>query len=82
VGANLAGLPSIAVPSGLTRDRLPCSLQLTGRPLDEATVLRAADAFERVVPPLVWVPRSASAEGTEYKGTVKSATRRHGVHED
>jgi aspartyl-tRNA(Asn)/glutamyl-tRNA(Gln) amidotransferase subunit A len=75
VGANLAGLPSIAVPSGLTRERLPCSLQLTGRPLDEATVLRAADAFERVVPPLVWKRRSASAEGTE--GTEKSTTRRH-----
>jgi aspartyl-tRNA(Asn)/glutamyl-tRNA(Gln) amidotransferase subunit A len=50
VAANLAGLPSIAVPCGLTAARLPCSLQLTGRAMDEATVLRAADAFERVTP--------------------------------
>ena len=50
VGANLAGLPSIAVPCGFTAATLPCSLQLTGRPLDEATVLRAADAYTRVTP--------------------------------
>jgi aspartyl-tRNA(Asn)/glutamyl-tRNA(Gln) amidotransferase subunit A len=48
VGANLAGLPAITVPCGLTVDRLPIGLQLTGRPLDEPTVLRAADAYERV----------------------------------
>jgi aspartyl-tRNA(Asn)/glutamyl-tRNA(Gln) amidotransferase subunit A len=47
VAANLAGLPSIAIPCGLTAARLPCSLQLTGRAMDEATVLRVADAFER-----------------------------------
>ena len=46
VGANLAGLPSIAVPCGFTPRRLPCSLQLTGRAMDEATVLRAADAYD------------------------------------
>jgi aspartyl-tRNA(Asn)/glutamyl-tRNA(Gln) amidotransferase subunit A len=47
VAANLAGLPAISLPCGFTRDGLPCSLQLTGRAMDEATVLRAADAFER-----------------------------------
>jgi aspartyl-tRNA(Asn)/glutamyl-tRNA(Gln) amidotransferase subunit A len=50
VGANLAGLPSIAVPCGFTAGRLPCSIQLTGRPLDEATVLRAGDAYTRATP--------------------------------
>jgi aspartyl-tRNA(Asn)/glutamyl-tRNA(Gln) amidotransferase subunit A len=50
VAANLAGLPSIAVPCGFTETRLPCSLQLTGRAMDEATVLRVADAYERVTP--------------------------------
>jgi aspartyl-tRNA(Asn)/glutamyl-tRNA(Gln) amidotransferase subunit A len=50
VGANLAGLPSIAVPCGFTANRLPCSIQLTGRPLDEATVLRAGDAYTRATP--------------------------------
>jgi aspartyl-tRNA(Asn)/glutamyl-tRNA(Gln) amidotransferase subunit A len=48
VAVNLAGLPAISMPCGFTAAGLPCSVQLTGRPMDEATVLRAADAFERV----------------------------------
>jgi aspartyl-tRNA(Asn)/glutamyl-tRNA(Gln) amidotransferase subunit A len=47
VAANLAGLPAISIPCGVTAARLPCSLQLTGRAMDEMTVLRVADAFER-----------------------------------
>jgi aspartyl-tRNA(Asn)/glutamyl-tRNA(Gln) amidotransferase subunit A len=50
VAANLAGLPAISIPCGLTTSRLPCSLQLTGRAMDESTVLRVADAFERATP--------------------------------
>jgi aspartyl-tRNA(Asn)/glutamyl-tRNA(Gln) amidotransferase subunit A len=50
VAANLAGLPSISIPCGFTASRLPCSLQLTGRAMDEATILRVADAFERITP--------------------------------
>jgi aspartyl-tRNA(Asn)/glutamyl-tRNA(Gln) amidotransferase subunit A len=50
VAANLAGLPSISVPCGFTQSQLPCGLQLTGRAMDEAAVLRAADAFERATP--------------------------------
>jgi aspartyl-tRNA(Asn)/glutamyl-tRNA(Gln) amidotransferase subunit A len=47
VSANLAGLPAISIPCGLTRDRLPAGLQLTARPFDESTLLRIADALER-----------------------------------
>ncbi len=47
VAAPLAGLPAISVPCGLSPDRLPLGLQLTGRAWDEATILRAADAYER-----------------------------------
>jgi aspartyl-tRNA(Asn)/glutamyl-tRNA(Gln) amidotransferase subunit A len=47
VGVNLAGLPGISVPCGFTGDRLPVGLQLTGRRMDEDTVLRAASAYER-----------------------------------
>jgi aspartyl-tRNA(Asn)/glutamyl-tRNA(Gln) amidotransferase subunit A len=47
VSANLAGLPGLSVPCGLTPDRLPIGLQLTGRPFDEATLLRIGDSYER-----------------------------------
>jgi aspartyl-tRNA(Asn)/glutamyl-tRNA(Gln) amidotransferase subunit A len=47
VSANLAGLPAVSVPCGFTATRLPIGLQLTGRPFDEATILRIADAYER-----------------------------------
>jgi aspartyl-tRNA(Asn)/glutamyl-tRNA(Gln) amidotransferase subunit A len=44
--ASLVGLPAVAVPSGLDARGLPLSLQIMGRPFDEATVFRAARAFE------------------------------------
>ena len=47
VSANLAGLPGLSVPCGLTPDRLPIGLQLTGRPFDEATLLKIGDCYER-----------------------------------
>ena len=53
VSANLAGLPAISIPCGFVERpersaRLPVGLQLTGRMFDESTLLRAADAYERV----------------------------------
>ncbi len=39
---NLSGL---ALPCGFTSGGLPISLQLAGRPFDEATVLRAGHAL-------------------------------------
>jgi len=48
VGAPLAGLPALSIPCGLSGDRLPIGLQLIGRMFDEATLLRVADAYERV----------------------------------
>ena len=47
VSAPLAGLPAISVPAGLTTANLPIGLQLIGRAWDEATLFRAASAFER-----------------------------------
>ncbi len=47
VSANLAGLPAVTVPCGFASGRLPIGLQLTGRPMADAEVLRAADAYAR-----------------------------------
>ncbi|MEZ5932284.1 MAG: Asp-tRNA(Asn)/Glu-tRNA(Gln) amidotransferase subunit GatA [Alphaproteobacteria bacterium] len=46
VPGNLAGIPGISVPAGLSSENLPLGLQLLGRPFDEATVLRAAGVLE------------------------------------
>jgi aspartyl-tRNA(Asn)/glutamyl-tRNA(Gln) amidotransferase subunit A len=46
VPASLAGLPAISVPAGLDPQGLPLGLHLIGRPFDEETVLRAAEALE------------------------------------
>src|SRR5215469_9507144 len=46
VTVNLAGLPGLAVPAGLTDAGLPLGLQLIGKAFDEATVLRAGRAVE------------------------------------
>jgi aspartyl-tRNA(Asn)/glutamyl-tRNA(Gln) amidotransferase subunit A len=51
VSANLAGVPAISVPGGFVErggDTLPIGFQLAGRPFDEPTLLRAADAYERL----------------------------------
>lgn len=43
---NLAGLPALTLPCGFDGDDLPIGLQIAARPFDEATVLRAAHAYE------------------------------------
>ncbi len=48
--ANLTGLPAISVPCGFSPDNLPIGLQMTGRRFGEATLLRAARAYEQATP--------------------------------
>ncbi|MDT7583888.1 MAG: aspartyl-tRNA(Asn)/glutamyl-tRNA(Gln) amidotransferase subunit [Pseudonocardiales bacterium] len=43
---NAAGLPGLAVPCGFA-EGLPISMQLIGRPFDEATILRAGEAYQQ-----------------------------------
>jgi aspartyl-tRNA(Asn)/glutamyl-tRNA(Gln) amidotransferase subunit A len=45
---NLTGQPAASVPAGFTADGLPVGLQIVGRHLDDALVLRASAAFEKV----------------------------------
>ena len=47
VPANLAGLPGISVPGGVTSDGLPLGLQVLGRPFDEASLYRVARVLEQ-----------------------------------
>ncbi len=50
IPVNLAGLPGISIPCGTVEEggsKLPVGLQLIGKPLDETTLLRVADAFEK-----------------------------------
>ena len=47
VSTNLAGLPGVSIPCGLTKSGLPIGLQVQGRALDDLGVLQAARAFER-----------------------------------
>jgi aspartyl-tRNA(Asn)/glutamyl-tRNA(Gln) amidotransferase subunit A len=46
VSANLAGIPGLSIPCGFAH-ALPVGLQLLGKPLDEATLLRTADCYQR-----------------------------------
>jgi aspartyl-tRNA(Asn)/glutamyl-tRNA(Gln) amidotransferase subunit A len=44
---NITGQPAISVPCGFSSLNLPIGLQLAGRPFEDATVLRAAHAYEQ-----------------------------------
>ena len=44
---NLAGTPAISIPCGFTRENLPVSLQIVGRPFEDGTVLKVAHAYEK-----------------------------------
>jgi len=47
---NVGGNPALSVCSGFDARGLPFSLQIVGKLFDEATVLRAGDAYEKATP--------------------------------
>ncbi len=47
VTVNMAGLPGIAVPAGMSSDGLPLALQLIGKPFDEEALFQTAAAIEQ-----------------------------------
>ena len=58
LACNLAGLPGMSVPCGMTSSGLPIGAQLLGKPLDEAMLIRTGRAIER----------AANLAGTHPKG--------------
>jgi aspartyl-tRNA(Asn)/glutamyl-tRNA(Gln) amidotransferase subunit A len=46
VTVNMAGLPGMSVPAGLSSEGTPLGLQLIGKPFDEATLFRVGQAIE------------------------------------
>ena len=44
---NVTGQPALAIPTGIGANRAPLAIQIVGRPFDELSVLRVADAYER-----------------------------------
>jgi aspartyl-tRNA(Asn)/glutamyl-tRNA(Gln) amidotransferase subunit A len=47
---NFTGQPAATVPAGFTDDGLPVGMQIVGRRMDDALVLRASAAFEAAAP--------------------------------
>lgn len=47
VTVNMAGLPGMSVPAGLSSEGTPLGLQLIGKPFDEETLFRAGDVIEQ-----------------------------------
>ena len=47
---NLAQCPALSLCNGFTPDGMPLSMQIVGRPFDEARVIRVAAAYERETP--------------------------------
>jgi aspartyl-tRNA(Asn)/glutamyl-tRNA(Gln) amidotransferase subunit A len=70
IAANLAGICGISLPCGFAKmddgKQLPIGLQFLGKPLDEATILQIAHAYEQSTdwhkqrPPLTAIPTHQS----------------------
>ena len=61
---NPLGLPVLAIPMGFTNDGMPLSLQIAGKPFDEATVFQVADAFQQATDHHLQVPSLVSGAVT------------------
>ena len=47
ISINLAGLPALSLPCGFDADGMPIGMQIIGKQLEEATILRVAHAYEQ-----------------------------------
>ncbi len=57
---NVTGSPALALPCGAAEDGLPASVQVIGRPGDDALVLAAGRALAGMLPPACSVPSSTT----------------------
>ena len=65
---NVSGGPALAQCIGFSSNGLPLSMQVVGRPFDDATVLRVAHAYEKATP---WrTKRPRLQPGTEFSTAV------------
>jgi aspartyl-tRNA(Asn)/glutamyl-tRNA(Gln) amidotransferase subunit A len=46
VNANIAGIPALAIPGGVDKEKMPIGMQLMGKHFDESTLFRLAKFFE------------------------------------
>ena len=60
IPCNLAGIPGISVPCGMSREGLPIGAQILGNSFSEETVLSAAAAVERAIPQPRISPRAGA----------------------
>jgi Asp-tRNA(Asn)/Glu-tRNA(Gln) amidotransferase A subunit family amidase len=65
-----ANTPTLALPMGFSKDGLPLSLQIAGRPFAEQTVYRVGHAYEQVTP---WHERHPDLERTARGFNVSAA---------
>ena len=47
ISVNLATIPGLSIPCGLTRRGLPAGMQIMGKPFDEETMIRVAYTYEK-----------------------------------
>ncbi|MFK4069846.1 amidase [Streptomyces sp. NPDC029674] len=58
--ADITGVPALSVPVGRDRAGMPIGMQLLGRPLAEAVLLRVGHAYERTVPAHPFAPAAVA----------------------
>jgi aspartyl-tRNA(Asn)/glutamyl-tRNA(Gln) amidotransferase subunit A len=56
LSANMAGIPGLSVPCGISETGLPMGLQILGKRFDEMSVLRAGYGFEQSAPSFPGLP--------------------------
>lgn len=57
---DVTGQPALAIPTGLSPDGLPISMQIVGRPFGEQAVLQVAAAYERARGPIPAPPEESA----------------------